>query len=414
MIRLCRKKTRLELGGVSKAMSKIMVKMAKISKRRAEAFSLTELLIAMIIASILGGVAIGALWLFFASFSQIDDLTSAEFQLNHAVQRLSREFAMIGLGMPNNRDGAGAFAWSFRGATPQPITALFGPPAGSNPEAWAWGGPVTVAAADSGNASPIPVGLHNPHPAGPNRNLFIGPQLFYAWGVPTGVMATVNAVGMDAPPARVSSGTRLWLETRTAPPNPAGSDILRNISWDGRNIGLLPANEVGGGGNNVRSWVLLPTLHIPMLAEEFIAGASPVNSVLSVQAAPGLGGINEAPQLESRTLMLMDEIHLMQAARIYRSQHPDLHPNELRRVILTEHEPAANFPHEVLARNIVALQFVFDPEARTLTMFVAARGNERKAHGERPGAWPAWLPHINVEDTHYRIVVKTLTWRIRN
>lgn len=376
---------------------------------RSKAFTLTELLISIIIVSILGAAAAGALWLFFNSFSQIDDYTSAEFQMNHAIQRISRDFAMIGLGMPNNSDGSGSFAWAFRGEAPEPVTALFGPPPGEMPAAWAWGGPVTVAAQGlTNNGGPIRVNLVNPQPHGPDRNLFIGPQLFYAWGVPTGVMATITGVDMAAAPARVTSGANLWLETRTIA---NGEDILCDVKWDGRNVGLLPV-EAGGASNNVRSWVLLPTLNIPLLVRSFVAGAPTANSVLNVTAAPPTAN---APQLTARDLTTLDEIHLMQAARIFRD--PD--SLELRRVIMTEHNPAATvFPHEVLARNVVGLQFTFDPGAGVLTMFIAARGNERNPigvqNGQQPRAWPSWLPDIAAEDTQFRIVVKTLTWRIRN
>jgi len=350
--------------------------------------------------------------MFFNSFSQIDDYTSAEFQLNHAVQRVTREFAMIGLGMPNNRDGSGSFAWSFRLNAPPPITASFGPPAGTpNEEHWLWGGPVTVAAGNSTNFGPVRVDFVNPQAnGGPNRNLFIGPQLFYAWAAPTGVRATVRGMPGEPRPANAVRDTQMQLETRMgAGAAVSGENALRNVRWDGRAVGLMPADEAAGGSHNVRSWVLFPTLRIPMLANSFEAVASPNNSVLNVTIAPAAAG---APPLAAPEIMDLDEIHLMQAARIYR----DAASNELRRVVLTEHNPAATFSHEVLARNVVGLQFAFDPESRILTMFMAARGNERNpAIGSGQFNWPAWLPdQIAAEDALFRIVVKTLSWRVRN
>ena len=376
-------------------LSKIL-KVSKISSKRACAFSLTEVLISMLIIAVLGGVAVTALGLFFGSFSQMDDYTTAEAELNYAVQRLSREFAMIGLGMPNNRDGEGSFALSFRGfaAAGQPIIAHFGesPPG-------AWGGPVTVAA-NSTNSGPAIAAMI----AGRG---FVGPELFYAWAVPTEVMALITGLGTDVRAATNNTPLHLELiptETRTTPGVRSGADILGNVRWDGRNVGLQAMNATGGGSGNIRTWLLLPTLRLPLLAESI--EMSGLDSSLNVRIAPLQAGSNA--WAAERTVMKLDEVHLMQAARIYRHAGT----RELRRVILN-----APFPEEVLARNVVGLQLVFDPASRVLTMYAAARGYERSPAGARGrlAAWPSWLPEqISDEDSRYRIVVKTLTWRIRN
>ena len=396
-----------------------------VSKTRSKAFSLTEVLLALIIIGILGAASVGALWMFFNSFSQIDDYVSAEFQLNHAVQRISREFALIGLGMPNNRDGSGSFAWSFRADNmPLPITVFFAPPMNTplGDAAWRQGGPVTVADGNSNNDNIITAALGNFAGAGgPNNDLFVGSQLFYAWAVPTGVMATVRGLGLGVDrPLNAERGTQMWLETRTAP-NTSGEDILRDVRWDGRLVGILPVNEAGGGSHNVRSWVLFPNMRIPMLANSFDFAPNITNSLLNVTIAPSVTAAN-APQLSEPEIADLDEIHLLQAARIYR----DAASNELRRVILTEPVvPGVIFSHDVLARNVVGLQFAFDPQSRILTMFAAARGNDRNPigiqRGQQPGGWPSWLPPIGFDgpnddpnNLNYRIVVKTLTWRIRN
>lgn len=394
--------------------------MSKIIKKRCKGFTFTEVLIAVIIVGILGGVASAALWLFFNSFSQMGDYVSAETQLNFAVQMLSRDFALIGLGMPNNRDGDGSFAWSFRGnGAAWPVTANFG---GAPPE---WGGPVTVAAGAGGaNNMPLPVPLVNP-PGGPNHDLFIGPELFYAFAVPTGVMVTVTAPGWG-PQLMASHGTNLWLQPRmelnTGDTNPEhqasirGEAALRNTTWGGVNVGLLPANEGPGAAptsDNIRSWVLLPTLRIPMLANEFsdenLVGTE-IRRVLQVTASPAPAAGPAVPNLQSRDVMVLDEVHLMQAARVYRNPAT----RELRRSYFsTPGGPATRY--EVLASNVVGLQFAFDPERRVLMMFVAARGNERNPSiGVGQLTWPTWLPEISAEDRQFRIVTKTLTWRLRN
>jgi len=404
---------RWKVCGVRCGMSGIRAHISEISKRRSRAFSLTEILIAMIIVAIVGGAAAAALWLFVNSFSQMDDYTSAEFQLNHAVQRLSREFSMIGLGMPNNSGGDGSFAWSFRGealAANRPVTSNFG---GDPSEPGEWGGPVTIAAADSENTNLVAAPLL----AGRG---FIGPKLFYSWGVPTGVIVTVTGVNMNTNPPPVAHNSTLWLQPRT----PDAETNLANVMWDGRNVGLqtLQPPAAGGAPRNKRSWLLLPTLGIPLLANGFELvnppGAAPPVNVLVATTAPLPTNPRPAgaPELRSLPVMPLDEVHLMQVGRLYRSQHPDPSPNELRRVILDV--PDDNLPSEVLARNIVGLQFVFDPDSRLLTMFIAARGNERNPVGVRsgtqPSAWPNWLPDIAAEYTNFRIVVKNISWRIRN
>jgi len=234
-------------------------------------------------------------------------------------------------------------------------------------------------------------------------------------------MATVRGLGLGVDrPLNAERGTQMWLETRTAP-NTSGEDILRDVRWDGRLVGILPVNEAGGGSHNVRSWVLFPNMRIPMLANSFDFAPNITNSLLNVTIAPSVTAAN-APQLSEPEIADLDEIHLLQAARIYR----DAASNELRRVILTEPVvPGVIFSHDVLARNVVGLQFAFDPQSRILTMFAAARGNDRNPigiqRGQQPGGWPSWLPPIGFDgpnddpnNLNYRIVVKTLTWRIRN
>jgi len=366
-----------------------------ISSKRARAFSLIEILIAVIIVAILGGVAITALWLFFFSFSQMDDYTSAEFELNYAAQRLKSDLALVGLGMPNNREGKGTFAATFRrgpNVADWPIMAWMGAPVAPGAPDNFWGGPVTVAGHfDMTLAQPIvPV----PHDA---AHGFVGPQLFYAWGIPTGM----NAWFQHSPPfgeaVRRAVGNHARLQIfpfrPDTSPHPTSRAHLENVRHDGRMVGL----ESSALSQNTRSWLLFPTFKLPMLFEEweggnnsFIAHVAPTNT-LNVTG----------------TIMELDEIHLVQAARLFREN------NDLVRVIFT----GGGQIREVLARNIVGLQFAFNPESRLLTMFMASRGHEPNPAGGRgqPAAWPPPpFQQLDPEDTRFRIVVKTLTWRIRN
>jgi len=407
-------KVRGALGGPSKILSGLYEKFKKLSKKRNKAFSLTEILIAMIIIAILGGAAIGALWLFFTSFSQIDDLTSAEFELNMAAQRLTRDFAMIGLGLPNNSGrepgaaeiGTGvtigfppeerifnsSFAWSFRGADPQPVTASFGLEVG-NPER---GGPVTITTGPIANPVNI-VGLTTPGGAGaPNRPLFIGSNLYYAFGVPTGVMAQINGN------ATIGRGANLIIE----PVVNDAYNTLRNVSWDGRPAGVQSVADGVVDSANTRAWVLLPTLRIPMRVDTIDNPTGEMTVTVAPVDPPGLPA--GAPDMNERLLMSLDEIHVMQAVRVFF----DPASRELRRTVLATPNSA---DHEVLARNIVGLQFAFDPHSRVLMMFIAARGSERNpATGVGQHNWPDWLPPLAAEDLQFRIVTRTLTWGMRN
>jgi len=375
---------------------------------RAKAFSLVEVLIVMVIIGILGGVALAALWFSVGSYSQMEDYTSAESEMSHAVHRLSREFVLIGLGMPNNRKGLGSFALTFRDAagTNWPIMALMGN-AGT-------GGPVTVAnpvnpahtytqatmqaaLAALTDEKSLPLGT----PAGvlgSGGDAYIGPELYYAWGIPTGVKAWFE-VGADR---TADNDHRLRITELISPTSDNVVEYLQNFVFDIHNAGLLAAPQT----QNTRSWLLFPTLRLPMLLEEWAPADAPAG--LAVRVAP----VDESVLPVKGTLMGFDEIHLIQAARLHRNAN-----NELVRVVFHgDYNTPNGIRTDVLARNIVGLQFVYNPVSRLLTMYIAARGHERNAVGAgRNSGWPAWLPEqIAVSDSRFRTVVKALTWRIRN
>ena len=371
-------------------------------RKARKAFSLTEILISLIIIGIVGGAASLGLWFAFSAFNQIEDYTTAEREIEQVVQRLSREFALIGLGMPNNADGLGTFAWSFRGAVehplpPQPITAFFGPPHGTLPQnppptnlidrTWLQGGPVTVAGpglndTDINPATPCNICCN------PADNIrFKGPQLFYAFGIPTGVTVRIT----DANQATYDTPLRLHFFGDSV-------NILNDFTWQGRNIGL----QAAGNRANLRSWLLLPTLRVPMLA----TGFNPAN-ILNVTVAPMAGPLGELPNIQ-RAVMGVDEVHLMMAGRVYLDQNT----NELRRVLfIPPLAPGEAFPRETLARNIVGLRFIFDHVERILTMDIAAQGIHRGQVRGNPTR-PDWF--VNDADMSRRIVKRSISWHIRN
>ena len=382
--------------------------------RRKNAFTFVELLIAMVIVAIVGGVAVTALWLIFNTHSQMDDYTSADSEIESALQRLSRDFGLIGLGMPNNRKGKHSFAASFRsteGPSHWPIMALLSsdtdPHSATNPDCYCWGGPVTVAAANptsTYDASHIMWdGLWRTGAEfGPGGGAYVGPELYYFFAVSTGLKARfVNTV--DPNNTTAVNETALTLDPLYSPPaaNANGGVHLRDFRYDQRHVGLQAA-DTAPRGRDMATWLLFPTLRLPMLLTGWNTDR------LAVKVAPE----NELPV--TGTVMGLDEVHLIQGARLYRNAN-----NELVRVIFgTDYNTAGGVVTEVLARNVVGLQFTYNPISRLLTLYIAVRGNEVSPAGynnpNQPNGWAPWLPPIAPNDLRYRVLAKSLTWRIRN
>jgi prepilin-type N-terminal cleavage/methylation domain-containing protein len=354
-----------------------------------KAFSFVELLISIVIVAILGGAALVVMWSLLGSYSQMDDYTSAESEMEYAVQRLSRDFAMIGLGMPNNRKGVGSFVSTFAHPAGRPVMAFFGSPSDTQ-----WGGPATVANTTAGsgyNAATItaPSLFTSLDLFGPGGAAYVGPELYYAWGIPTGVKARFRTANGET---EVKNDDVVEIFDLFAPAG-AGKDYLEKFHYDG----IDGTFSLSAGADSVRRWLLFPTLRLPMLTDTWSS------DVLTTLVAPG--SVKEV----KGTVMGLDEIHLIQAARLFRNDD-----NELVKVVF---DTAESVESEVLAHNVVGLHFTYNPVSRLLTMYIAARGTEADAPGHaraQPRNWPSWLPPIADSDLRYRILTKNLTWRIRN
>ena len=362
-----------------------------------KAFTFVELLISMVILGILGGAALLVMWFSIGSYSEMDDYTSAESELEYAAQRLSRDFAMIGLGMPNNRKGVGSFFSTFWYplSPDKPVMSFFG-----SSEDERWGGPVTVAENTTGsgyNETTIknPGLLASSDLFGPGGSAYVGPELYYAWGVPTGVKVRFRTPTGEA---EVQRDDEVEIFELFAPVNAAtGKNYLENVRYDGIDGKFDPSAKV----NSVRKWLLFPTLRLPLTAEEWTTEGG--KDVLMTRVAP------ESVKEVKGTLMGLDEIHLIQAAHLFRNDR-----DELVRVVF---DTPSSFNSEVLAHGVVGLHFTYNPDSRLLTMYIAAGGMELDGGGHSPGqpqSWPSWLPHIAAPDLRRRIVKKNLTWRIRN
>ncbi|MDR1875447.1 MAG: hypothetical protein LBQ90_10615 [Synergistaceae bacterium] len=350
--------------------------------RTGKAFSFAELLITLTITSILGGAAVIVLWFAFGIFSQSDAYMTANAEMELAIQRLGREFTLIGLGMPNNRKGAGSFASAFAYPTRSPIMALMGTSGG------VWGGPVTVGKANPSNVYDVSAMQQTTLDGG---DVYVGPELYYAWAVPTGVRAFTSS------DVKVHRGATVTVTELLSPSGP-GRAFLENFRYDGRLIGLT--DDAASRGRNPASWLLFPTLRIPLLMKEWTADG--LRATLAADAGQDMEGV----------LTGLDEVHLLQAARLYLS--PD---GELVQVIFgSDYTDESTSTIDVLAHNIVGLQFAYNAASRLLTMYIAARGNERDAVAVKtqPGGWPSWLPPIASDALSYRVATKAITWRIRN
>jgi prepilin-type N-terminal cleavage/methylation domain-containing protein len=372
-----------------------------IEMRRKHAFTFVELMISILIVSIVGGAAVSAMWYMLRGYTQMDDYSSAEFEIEYAFQRLGPDFVMIGLGMPNNRKGLDTFAKTFSGANPaqRPIMALLGDPKASTDVGYDgfWGGPATVAAGTVGNYTEVQIASRDADGA------YLGPELYYTFGVPTGLKGkfTGNKGGVSVETA--DNDTTLAMTFFSIPSTSHAAnpkEHLEQLRHDGRNVGLQYSNL----GRNTRSWVLFPTLRLPALFESWTGDS---NMDVTVVPAP-------TSEVNVRgTIMGLDEIHLVQTMRLYRNSR-----GELVRVIFGEdYTNSAGRVEEVLARNIVALQFLYNPSTRLLTVYMAARGQEVEwagASGRQIAGWPSKLPPLSSSDTRYRIVTKNLSWRVRN
>ena len=343
---------------------------------RRRAFTLTEFLIAIIIVGIVGASVFAALYSFFESYGHTEDYATAREEIEGAFQDLSIVFSNVGLGMPNNRDDGGSFAVAFSANDNTPkasVMSLMGE------KGAAWGGPVTVATGElPGKAVKTLDGGY-----------YSGPELYYAWAMPTGVLVSSDFGRRMKKPSTLST-----LENYNVLSDDRGY-------WSGDSLHL---KMIGGGAVPVSAdgWIVFPSFGAPLWVRANTAGHT------AVSVAPGA---HKKKVLLGGVLYGMEEVHRVRAARL-RVASGDL----IQELYET---PPQNRPSRVrvLARNIVGAWFRFNPKDRILTFSLAARGLNvtlaERASGVRPRGWPAGAPNIR-EGRNHRILVESMTWRIRN
>lgn len=412
---------------------------AKYMKFRS-AFSLVEILISMVIMAILGTVVLSALWFVLGMFSQNEDYVGARSEIENAFQYLTPQITNIGLGMPNNSAQSGSFNAAFKsGSSINNIMEQMGDTTRGDRT---WGGPATIAINPDvyANAGKSMTTVSDDN----GIQVFAGPVLYYAWAVPTGVHVRPG-FGRDPAPHNLSpvvyspaafpfiDATSMdimyWSSQHSdAAPNVLTLTTLRsndvaqltNFMYDGRMIGIQ--NSTGGRGSNIRSWMVLPTLRVPLLIFRNANSVNTVNDTIEVQLAPySFNNHNISGGAINRSVLLggamwgYEEIHLVQAASLFVNNRHEL----IQRVFMGNPSDAAERIEKVLARNIAAVCFRFDPRTRILTMYVAARGTEglQQPLGV-PSNWPVNIAPLGTyftnEDLGYRIQIESMTWRIRN
>lgn len=358
------------------------MKMKKTTRR--QAYTLVEILLAMIVVGIASGAVTAAFLSFWNSYNQTEDYAVSREGIEKVFQTLSAQFANVGLGMPNNRGGEGLFSSAFAGDGNEPASSVMSLMGTAGQD---WGGPLTVASGDISGSS----GRITETDADGN---YSGPELYYAWSMPLGeiLSSDIRIVGSDA-------GMRK--------PGNSFSDFTNYQAlsqdagfWTGD---ILLLKSVSGGGlSNVAGnmWLTFPSLGVPLWVRS--------NGDDGAEVAVTPGALHNEV-LFGGSLYGLEEVHVVRAARL-RVVNGDL----VQEIYET---PPQSTPDRtrVLARRIAGLWFQFDPENRVLRMSVAAQGVHEDPHfssGPRPGGWPDGAPDI--EGARSRILVENMSWRIRN
>lgn len=179
---------------------------------------------------------------------------------------------------------------------------------------------------------------------------------------------------------------------------------------------------------DLRMWLLLPSYRVPLAVE------SVWDDKLTVKPAPGAAYYRQVvegrtPQVTFDTspgLLMGGPLTGMEELYVPRLGHVFLDRRTQELVL----ETYADFPmgagapkpeeRKVLAKDIVALRFFYDPNTMMLTMTVAAKGREEPASaaGVPPLVWPERRggeeAAFSEDDLHHRIFVRSMTWRLDN
>jgi type II secretory pathway pseudopilin PulG len=356
------------------------------------AFSLVEVLIASIVMGAVGIAMLASLWMMSGLFAQTEEYSAAQQAIETAFHAVGPQIGNAGLGMPNNKEGQGSFAESFYSPLTPPVMAMMGA------DSQDWGGPVTLATSPDLKPSSF-VTAKTTLPDG--QTVYGGAVLYYAWSIPTGVR--VRAV--EFPGKEIAQGDEVKLQF-------ADGDvgILESFRYEGREVGISEKNSPAASHASTRRWITFPTARVPFWLSGWdnggasrAGGSGQVNSAIAVMAP-------ESRMVFNRLLSRYEEVHLVQACRLY------LQGDELIQEFFDTGVQSSDLARKVLAQGIVGLYFTFDPEKRLVTMYVAARGDNPRFSGDSasPANWPGFAPPLPAEARKYRTLTGSMRWRVRN
>ena len=179
---------------------------------------------------------------------------------------------------------------------------------------------------------------------------------------------------------------------------------------------------------DLRMWLLLPSYRVPLAVENIW------NDKLTVKPAPGAAycfqvvegrtpqsAFDRAPGLlMGGPLTGMEELYVPRLGHVFL----DRRVGELILEVYADFPAGAGAPRpeerRVLAQNIAALRFFYDPNAMMLTMTVAAKGRKEPqgASDVQPLVWPERKAGeeaaFSEDDLRHRIFVRSMTWRLDN
>ena len=374
---------------------------------RRRGFTFVELMVAIIIVAIVGGTLASALMSFYDSYSHTEDYTLGREEVERAFQMVAQDFSNAGLGL--SLDGGQFAAAFYAGGKEPPLMAHMGD---INRENMEWGGTVTVADGDLPDKAVK---------TKTSSGCYVGHSLYCVWAVPTGVLLSPDFGVSPALPRDTSKGcvnyeknkeiAAYWNDAekpllKLYPVNGAsGIGRLRAFKTDrGREIGVLTEMK------NHRSWIVLPSFGVPLLVEGVKAEHLEARVAPFALESPAFTTPDKKILLGGQ-LRGLEEVHLLQAVRL------QVRDGRLIRSIYEEHKKAPI--EEVIAENIAAVCFRFDPASHLLTMTLAARGiNNPRVSPGIPESWPKdeapVEDYFSVGDRNLRLLVESMTWRIRN
>ena len=374
---------------------------------RRRGLTFVELMIAIVVVAIVGGALVSALMSFYDSYSSTEDYTLGREEVERAFRVVAEDFSNAGLGL--SLDGGQFAAAFYAGGSEPPLMAHMGDIQRGD---MAWGGAMTVADGDLPDKAVKTT---------TSSGCYVGHSLYCVWAVPTGVLLSPDFGVSPALPRDTSKGCVNYEKNKETAAywNDAEKPLLKLYPIDGASgIGRLKDFKTNRGREigvltdikNHRSWIVLPSFGVPLQvktvnADHLEARVAPFAFASSAFTTPDkkilLGG-----QLRG-----LEEVCLLQVVRL------QVRDGRLIRSVYEEHNKAP--VEDAVAENIAAACFRFDPASRLLTMTLAARGiNNPKVSPGVPESWPKdeapVEDYFSARDRNLRLLVESMTWRIRN